>query len=554
MDVYLIKEPRAEKEKVTVERGSSAEDLYKRYKDQLPYTVLAVKVNNKIEALEYRFYKECCVEFIDMRAQNGNLIYQNSLILIYLKAVEDIVGKADVDIENALNKGLYTEIKTKEPLTAKQIKTIERRMKELVKADLPFTREELAKDEAVARFHDMGCPEKEALLGENPRMKKVPFYSFDGYKDFFYGLMVPSSGYIQHFELRKYRRGVLLRFPHPQDPNKIPEYVDEKVLYKTFGEQSRWGKLMGITYVSDLNRQIEEGKIKELIQLSEALHERRIVEIADMITKNKKRIILIAGPSSSGKTTFAQRLCIQLRVNGLVPLYMGTDDYFVEREQAPVDEFGKFNFEDLDAVDVDLFNEQMNGLLAGETVDMPVFDFVKGSKRYGTRITRAEEDQPIVIEGIHALNDKLTEDIPEEEKYRIYISPLTTLNIDDNNRIPVSDLRLVRRIARDIRSRGRTASQTLSEWVKVRAGEVKNIFPYSVEADVFFNSAFMYEWAMLKPVIKDSLEEIREEDENYLEAERLLRILRCVRSLKNSEDISNNSIMREFIGGGIWVK
>ena len=199
-------------------------------------------------------------------------------------------------------------------------------------------------------------------------------------------------------------------------------------------------------------------------------------------------------------------------------------------------------------------NEQMNGLLAGETVDMPVFDFVKGSKRYGTRITRAEEDQPIVIEGIHALNDKLTEDIPEEEKYRIYISPLTTLNIDDNNRIPVSDLRLVRRIARDIRSRGRTASQTLSEWVKVRAGEVKNIFPYSVEADVFFNSAFMYEWAMLKPVIKDSLEEIREEDENYLEAERLLRILRCVRSLKNSEDISNNSIMREFIGGGIWVK
>ncbi|MFR2966914.1 MAG: hypothetical protein ACLTK0_11305 [Anaerovoracaceae bacterium] len=383
----------------------------------------------------YKFYKECCAEFIDMRTQSGNLIYQNSLILIYLKAVEDVLGKVEVDIENALNKGLYTEIKSKEPITAKQIKAIERRMKDLVKKDLPFAREELDKDEAIARFHDMGCPEKAELLGENPRMKKFPFYSFCGYRDFFYGLIVPSSGYIRHFELRKYRRGVLLRFPHPSDPNRIPDYVDEKMLYKTFGEQNRWGKLMGITHVSDLNKKIEEGKFKELIQLSEALHERRIVEIADMITKNKKRIILIAGPSSSGKTTFAQRLCIQLRVNGLEPLYMGTDDYFVEREDTPLDEYGEKNFEDLEAVDIKLFNENMNDLLAGKTVDLPTFDFMTGHKEFGKRLTSIKSSQPIVIEGIHALNEALTPDIAKEEKFKIYISPLTQLNIDSHNRM-----------------------------------------------------------------------------------------------------------------------
>lgn len=553
MDVYLIKGPRAEKEKVTVERGSSAEDLYKRYKGQLPYTVLAVKVNNKIEALEYRFYKECCVEFIDMRAQNGNLIYQNSLILIYLKAVEDIVGKADVDIENALNKGLYTEIKTKEPLTAKQIKTIERRMKELVKADLPFTREELAKDEAVARFHDMGCPEKEALLGENPRMKKVPFYSFDGYKDFFYGLMVPSSGYIQHFELRKYRRGVLLRFPHPQDPNKIPEYVDEKVLYKTFGEQSRWGKLMGITYVSDLNRQIEEGKIKELIQLSEALHERRIVEIADMITKNKKRIILIAGPSSSGKTTFAQRLCIQLRVNGLVPLYMGTDDYFVEREDTPIDEYGEKNFEDLEAVDIGLFNSNMNDLLAGKTVDLPSFDFITGHKQFGKRFTSIKSNQPIVIEGIHALNEALTPDIPKEEKFKIYISPLTQLNIDSHNRIVTTDHRMLRRMVRDLKHRGHSAQSTIASWPKIRAGEDKNIFPFSNEADVMFNSVHLYEIAVLKKYAEPLLLAINPDEPEYSDAARMLNFLRFFKTVEDDSAIVNNSILREFIGGSIFT-
>ena len=267
------------------------EEIYKEIKEELPYTVLAARVNNKIERLEHRIYGDCRVELLDMRTQEANLIYQNSLCLIYLKAIEDVLGKVDVDIENAINKGLYTEIKSHDAITAKDIKKIEKRMRQLVKADRPFVREKLTKEEAEELFIQTGCPEKAELLCENQQRRKIPFYSLDGYRDFFYGLMVPSTSYIEHFQLMKYRRGVLLRFPHPSNPNVIPEYVDEKMLYKTFGEQSRWGKLMGINYVSDLNRKIEEGKFKELIQLSEALHERRIVEIADMITRQKKRIL-----------------------------------------------------------------------------------------------------------------------------------------------------------------------------------------------------------------------------------------------------------------------
>jgi len=553
MNIYLIKELRGKKEEISVEKGISLEEIYRKYEDELPYTVLAAKVNNKIEGLWHRIHRECCVEFLDMRTQSGNLIYQNSLTLIYLKAIEDVIGKVEVDIENALNKGLYTEIKSKEPLTAKDIKAIENRMRELVNQDIPFIREDLSKEEAIARFNDMGCPEKVELLGENPRLKKVPFYSLAGYRDFFYGLMVPSTGYIKHFELRKYRRGILMRFPHPSAPNKIPEYVDEKNLYKAFGEQNRWGKLMGITHVSDLNKKIEEGKFKELIQLSEALHERRIVEIADMITKNKKRIILIAGPSSSGKTTFAQRLCIQLRVNGLEPLYMGTDDYFVERENTPLDEYGEKNFEDLEAVDIGLFNSNMNDLLAGKTVDLPSFNFITGKKEYGKRLTSIKNNQPIVIEGIHALNEALTPDIPKEEKFKIYISPLTQLNIDSHNRIVTTDHRMLRRMVRDLKHRGHSAKDTIATWPKVRAGEDKNIFPFSNEADVMFNSVHLYEICVLKKYAEPLLEEITPDEAEYSDAVRMLNFLRFFKTVEDDSAIVNNSILREFIGGSIFV-
>ncbi|MGN0735271.1 MAG: TGS domain-containing protein [Anaerovoracaceae bacterium] len=553
MKIQLKKELRGQFEEINVPKGVTIEDIYREVKEDLPYTVLAARVNNKIERLDHHINKECRVELLDMRTQEANLIYQNSLCLIYLKAIDDVLGNVEVDIENALNKGLYTEIKTQTPVTAKDVKKIQSRMREIVSEDMPFVREKLTKEEAEKIFVETGCPEKVELLCENQHMRKIPFYSLGGYRDFFYGLMVPSAGYIQHFELMKYRRGVLLRFPHPSKPDVIPEYVDEKMLYKTFGEQSRWGKLMGIDYVSDLNRKIEEGKFKELIQLSEALHEHRIVEIADMIKKQKKRIILIAGPSSSGKTTFAQRLCIQLRVNGLQPLYMGTDDYFVEREDTPVDEFGEKNYEDLDAVDIHLFNQNINDLLAGKEVDMPTFNFLTGHKEFGKRLTSIKSSQPIVIEGIHALNEELTRELPHDEKFKIYISPLTQLNIDSHNRVVTTDHRMLRRMVRDYKYRGHSAQSTIASWPKVRAGEDKNIFPYSNEADVLFNSVHLYEICVLKKYAKPLLEAITPEEPEYSDAVRMLNFLRFFKTVDDDSAIVNNSILREFIGGSVFV-
>lgn len=553
MKIQLKKELRGQFEEITVERGITIEEIYKEVKDELTYTVLAARVNNKIERLDHRLYNDCRVELLDMRTQEANLIYQNSLCLIYLKAIEDVLGKVEVDIENAINKGLYTEIKSQTPVTANDVKRIQKRMRQLVDAEVPFVREKLTREEAEKIFMETGCPEKIELLCENQHLRKIPFYSLDGFRDFFYGLMVPSAGYIQYFELMKYRRGVLLRFPHPSNPNVIPEYVDEKMLYRTFGEQSRWGNLMGINYVSDLNRKIEEGKFKELIQLSEALHERRIVEIADMITRQKKRIILIAGPSSSGKTTFAQRLCIQLRVNGLQPLYMGTDDYFVEREETPLDEFGEKNYEDLDAVDIHLFNQNINDLLAGKTVDMPTFDFMTGHKVFGKRLTSIRSSQPIVIEGIHALNEDLTRELPAEQKFKIYISPLTQLNIDSHNRVVTTDHRMLRRMVRDYKYRGHSAQSTISSWPKVRAGEDKNIFPYSNEADVLFNSVHLYEISVLKKYAKPLLEAITPDEPEYSDAVRMLNFLRFFKTVDDDSAIVNNSILREFIGGSVFT-
>ena len=381
MITQLILEPRKAAEEIETDRGITVESLYRQFENQVPYTVLAAKVNNRLQPLNFVLEEDSKVELLDMRTQATNLVYQDSLSFLYLKAVYDILGDVDVDIENAINKGLFTEIKLAETVSAEDVQKIEARMRELVELDLPFEHEKVSADEAKEIFIKSGQPEKIKLLMDGETSDgcgEISFFSLDGFKDFFYGLMVPSTGYLKFFELMKYRRGILLRFPHPSRPDQIPEYVDQKTLYKAFGEQSKWGRLMKIDYVSDLNEKIEKGEHKELIQLSEALHERRIVEIADMITEQHIRIVLIAGPSSSGKTTFAQRLCIQLRVNGLEPLYLGTDDYFVEREDTPLDENGEKNYEDLEAVDIKLFNENMNGLLAGEEVDMPSFDFITG--------------------------------------------------------------------------------------------------------------------------------------------------------------------------------
>lgn len=553
MEIRLKTSPRADWEAVTVEAGTTIEDLYKKIEKDLPYTILAAKVDNKIEDLIYKIEEPVSIELLDMRTQAANLIYQYSLSMLYLKAVNDVLGRVPVDIQNSLNKGLYTEIKTINPLTAKNVKGIEKRMRALVKADLPIKKQIVSRDEAIEILVDEGSIEKTRILSESLHLKKVKFYSLDGYKDFYYGYMVPSTRYLDKFELRKYRRGVLLRFPHPSDPSRIPDYIDEVKLYQAFGEQTKWEKLLGVRYVADLNEKIESGQYKELIQLSEALHEKKIAEIADMIKKQHKRIILIAGPSSSGKTTFAQRLCIQLKVNGLDPLYMGTDDYFVEREQTPIDENGELDFENLSAVDIQLFNDNMNGLLNGETVDLPTLNFLTGHKEYGKRITAVKASQPIVIEGIHALNEELTKEISHDEKFKIYISPLTQLNIDNHNRIPTTDERMLRRMVRDNLYRGHNAQSTIADWPKVRAGEDKNIFPYNGEADVMFNSVHIYEISVLKKYAEPLLKKIMPDEPEYAEAVRMLKFLRFFKTIEDDSIIVNNSIIREFIGGSIFV-
>lgn len=554
MKIQLKTAPRGNFEEIEVKQGTTIEEIYRRYEKDLPYTILAAKVNNKFEDLTYGLFENCNLELLDMRTQTANLIYQYSLSLIYLKAVYDCLGNVKVEIQNSLNKGLYTEIKTEKPVTARQVHAIEKRMREIVKEDMPFVKEIVSREEAMDILEQEGMKEKQRILSESLDLSQVKFYSLDGVRDFFYGLMVPSTRYIKYFELMKYRRGVLLRFPHPSNPNVIPEYEDEKKLYQAFGEQTKWDKLLDVNYVADLNDKIENGQYRELIQLSEALHEKKIAEIADAIKKQHKRIILIAGPSSSGKTTFARRLCIQLKVNGLNPLYMGTDDYFVERENSPLDEHGEKDFESLRALDIQLFNDNMNDLLAGKEVDLPTFDFMTGHKVFGKRITSIKPGQPIVIEGIHALNEQLTEYIPKEEKFKIYISPLTQLNIDAHNRIPTTDERMLRRMVRDNLYRGHNAQSTIASWPKVRAGEDVNIFPYNGEADVLFNSYHVYEIAVLKKYAEPLLKQITPEEPEYAEAIRMLKFLRFFKTIEDDQVIVNNSIIREFIGGSIFVE
>lgn len=535
----------------TVKQGTTIESLAAEYND-LPYMVLAAKVDNKITELTKVIECPACIEFMDMRNQAAALIYQRSLSLLYLKAIDDVLGKVSTHIENSLNKGLYTEIGTQEPITNQQVKDIEERMRELVKQDIPFIKEVMNREDAFQVLLAEDYKEKERMLHRSD-VKQLPFYSLLGFRNFFYGQMVPSTRYIPYFELRRYRRGVLLRFPHPSQPDRIQPFVDEVQLYKVFSEAKLWGRLMRISFVGDLNEKVESGEYKEIIQISEALHEKRIAQIADMITKQKKRIILISGPSSSGKTTFARRLNIQLRVNGLIPLYLSTDDYFVERHQTPLDENGEKNFEDITALDIDLFNRDMNSLLKGEEVDIPTFDFLNGKKVFGTRITRAQKGHPIIIEGIHGLNRQLTEDMPEEEKFKIYISPLTQLNIDEHNRIPTTDARMLRRLVRDYQFRGHTAQSTIREWPKVRKGEDKNIFPYNGEADVFFNSEHIYELSVLKKYAEPLLQQIKREEPEYGEAIRMWKYLQFFKTITDDSVIANNSIIREFIGGSIFV-
>ena len=515
MKIMLKKGPGELFDEIIRKEPVRLESIVREYQDELPYRILIGRVNGRDEELDFLIDKDSTVELLDMRTHSANLVYQHTLSLIYLKAVKDVLGIYSVEIENSLNKGLYTEIKTSDPVTEEQVRQIEARMRQLVDEDVPIVRESYSRQDAVDIWEKYNYPEKSRLLERADYVDEAKFYHIEGYRNFFYGLMAPSAGYIEYFELKKYRRGVLLRFPYYSKPDEIPPFVDEAKLYTAFGEAKKWQQLLGVSYLEDLNRKIRGGGAKDLILLSEALHEKKIAEIADMITRGKKRIVLIAGPSSSGKTTFARRLCVQLRVNGLDPLYIGMDDYFLNRSETPKGADGKPNYEDIEALDIGLFNDNMNDLLDGRAVDLPEFDFISGTKKFGERITSIRASQPIVIEGIHALNGKLTEYIDDRQKFRIYISPFTQLNIDVHNRVPTTDARILRRIVRDYKYRGNSAAQTIAQWPKVRAGEDKNIFPYNGEADVLFNSALVYELSVLKKYAEPLLEGVSPDQPEY---------------------------------------
>lgn len=554
MKIMLKKGPGEPFDEIIREEPVRLESIVREYQDELPYRILIGRVNGRDEELDFLIDTDSTVELLDMRTHSANLVYQHTLSLIYLKAVKDILGVFSVEIENSLNKGLYTEIKTSDPITEEQVRQIEERMRQLVDEDVPIVRESFSRQEAVDIWEKYNYPEKSRLLERADYVDEAKFYHIEGYRNFFYGLMAPSAGYIEYFELKKYRRGVLLRFPYYSKPDEIPPFEDEAKLYTAFGEAKKWQQLLGVSYLEDLNRKIRGGGAKDLILLSEALHEKKIAEIADMITRGKKRIVLIAGPSSSGKTTFARRLCVQLRVNGLDPLYIGMDDYFLNRSETPKGADGKPNYEDIEALDIGLFNDNMNDLLDGRTVDLPEFDFISGTKKFGGRITSIRASQPIVIEGIHALNGKLTEYIDDRQKFRIYISPFTQLNIDVHNRVPTTDARILRRIVRDYKYRGNSAAQTIAQWPKVRAGEDKNIFPYNGEADVLFNSALVYELSVLKKYAEPLLEGVSSDQPEYSEAVRMLDFIRFFEAIDEEQYVPNNSIMREFIGGSIFVE
>ncbi len=510
MDITIKPLPKAPGSIVAVEPGTSIAELVRRFGSDLPYDIVAARLNNHVVGLDTRLYSEGEVTFLDLRDPSGNQAYQNSVVELYLEAVRREFPKASVVIAHSLNRGIFTKISgIRTPGTA-EVARIEAAMVQMARDDVPF-------------------------FEINPDLQ----------------LVVPSTGYIREFDLKKCRNGIIIRIPEAAHPKGLPPYRDDRKLHKAFQEQEKWNDMLGIRYMDDLNELIRKGEINEIIQISEALHEKSIAGIADQIVRDKKRIVLIAGPSSSGKTTFAHRLCTQLWVNGRKPIYLGTDDYYLERDLVLPQADGTKNFENLDSLDVELFNRHMNALLSGETVDIPRFDFSTGKKIFGRRIIQAMPDQPIVIEGIHGLNDALSGQIPSAQKFKIYISPLTMVSIDNHNRIPLTDVRKIRRIIRDAAKRGWDARQTIEAWPKVRAGEDVNIFPYSDQADAIFNSIHVYEMAVLKKYARPLLEMIGEEEESYTEARRLLRLLEFVDELKDDSVIVNNSIIREFIGGSV---
>ena len=513
--------------------------------------VVAALVDGDLVELCYPVTKDVDVQPIDTSMNDGMRIYQRSLTLLLVVAVRELFPEARLTVDHSVTLGgFFCQVTGRPPFSREETEAIEGRMREIVAADEPILKERMPVPEARAMFAAQGYDDKVRLL-EYRDQPEIAIYNLRGVRDYFYGYMMPSTGDMRWFSLEPYPPGVLLRLPRRQEPTVLPPGRDYPKLMAVFREYGRWLHILGVQTMGSLNEAVDAGRMRELVLVSEALHERDIVDIADAIVGNDRRVrlVLVAGPSSSGKTTFARRLAIQLKVNGLRPFALGLDDYFVDRERTPRDEHGEYDFEALEAIDLDLFNEQLLALMAGRGVRLPRYDFIRGTSEFGEEV-RLPEDAVIIVEGIHGLNPSLVPGIPPESVYRIYISALTQLNIDHHNRVPTTDTRLLRRMVRDAVYRGYSARDTIERWESVRRGEERNIFPYQENSDVMFNSALVYELAMLKPLAEPLLLRVPRGSLEAIEARRLLAFLRWVRPC-GPELVPENSLLREFIGGSV---
>ncbi len=528
--------------------GSTLSDIYEEINLQMPYGPVSAKVNNKVEGLHYRVYHNKDVEFLDLLTPSGIRTYTRSLFLVLCKAVHDLYPTSGVIIDIPVSNGYYCNLQLGHEITTEDVDRIRTRMQEIIDAKMPIQRYETTTEEAVKMFTELGDIQKAKLLKSSGSLYCV-YYVLDDYKDYYYGSMLTNTSQLHLFGLEPYFDGVLLRIPSTQDPSKLGELIRQDKMFEVFKEHHRWQSILGIKTVGDFNEAVKNGLATDLINVSEALQEKKISQIADTIAARKEiKVVLIAGPSSSGKTTFCKRLSVQLLASGVKPVQISLDDYFVNRAETPKDENGELDYESIYALNIPLINEQFNALFRGEEVELPKYNFQTGMSEKSGKKLHLGENNILLVEGIHALNPALTEQIADDKKFKIYASALTTILLDDHNYIPTTDNRLLRRIVRDYKYRGCSAQETIHRWPSVRAGENKWIFPYQEQADVMFNTALLFELAVIKPQAEEVLEQVPENCEEYAEAYRLRKFLKYFAPLP-FRNLPPTSLLREFLGG-----
>lgn len=531
-----------------VEIGSTLFDIFSAFDLKMTHGPVSARVNNKVEGMHYRVYNSKDVEFLDMTSSSGSRAYTRTLFFVLCKAVQDIYPATDVVIDIPVSNGFYVDIRLGRPVVDEDVNIIRRRMQEIIDARMPIRRFTVPTEEAVALFQEKGDVEKVKLLKTSGSIYTT-YYKIGDYVDYYYGTLLTNTSQLYLFGLEKYYDGMLLRIPSLKNPDVLGEMTRQDKMFEIFKEHHRWQSILGIRTVGDFNQAIDANHATDIINISEALQEKKIAKIAEEIASRKGvKLVLLAGPSSSGKTTSCKRLSIQLAVNGLKPLQISLDDYFVDREKTPKDASGEYDYESIYALDLDLINEQFNALFRGEEAELPKYDFQSGkSKKSGNKL-KMNDNNVLVVEGIHALNPELTAHIPQEQIFRVYASALTTILLDNHNYIPTTDNRLLRRIIRDYKYRGVSAQETIHRWPSVRAGENKWIFPFQENADAMLNTAMLYELAVIKMQAEPLLQQVPENCEEYAEAYRLLKFLKYFKGIPYN-NLPPTSLLREFLGG-----